>query len=128
MINPIEVVQSSNAMEEPQERVRRGSIWSSCSIFIYATAEPNSLPYGPNNSYRCLEYNRTRESRGPLDILNLVTDVVLLIGAAIFIISLLIVFSIVVLAIIREYSIKCYYDSNRSFITHVNTSCGIRSS
>ena len=112
-------------MEEQQEGIRRGN--GACSISIYATTEPTALPYGPNSSYRCIEINGIRESRGPLDILNLVTDVVLLIGAAIFIISLLIVFSIVVLAIIREYSIKCYYDSNRSFVTHVNTSCAIRS-
>ena len=116
-------------MEEQAENVPLDS--RGCVINILSPSEPNSPHRGRNASIRsnCSAGRRpfTHSSEGPLHILHLVTDTVLIIGAAIFIISIVIVFSIVVLAVIRVYSLKCYYDANLSmrFMTNVNNSCEI---
>ena len=102
-----------------------------CFINIQSTSEPSTPPSVPNSSCRRNSYTCGSPESGPLKILNLVTDAVLIIGAVIFIISLVIVFSIVGLAVIRVYSVRCYYDSNvsnRRFMSNVNNTCGILAS
>ena len=113
-------------MEEQIESASQdiGGCWAN----VQSTSEPSTPPSASIDPCRRNGYTCGSPSRGPLHILNLVTDVVLIIGAVIFVISLVIVFSIVGLAVIRVYSIRCYYDSNlsnRRFIPNVNNTCGI---
>ena len=66
-----------------------------CSINIHSPSEPSTPPLVPTASCGRTCYTCGSPSSGPLHVLNIVTDAVLIIGAAIFIISLVIVFSIV---------------------------------
>ena len=86
-----------------------------CSINIHSSSTDSVSPQNSRTMSALSNYfcNGTWDSSGPLHVLTLVTDAVLLVGAVIFIISLVIVFSIVVLAVIRVYSINCYYDSKK---------------
>ena len=97
------------------------------SVNFQSHREPSTPTFVPNVLYRQNSYTCGSPTSGPLHILNLVTDAVLIVSAAIFVISLIIVFSIVGLAVIRVYSIRCYYESNlnRRFMTNVNNTCGI---
>ena len=54
----------------------------------------------------------------PLDYLFRMTDIILIISAVIFAISIAVVFSVVALAMIRVFSIKEYHDHNISSMFH----------
>ena len=101
-----------------------------CSVNIQRPREHSTPSFVPNVLCRQNCYTCGSPTSGPLHILNAVTDAVLIVGAAIFVISLVIVFSIVVLAVIRVYSIRCYYESNlnRRLMANVNNTCGILTS
>ena len=79
-----------------------------------------------SESSRNRGFNGPRDCRDVLGIFVLLTDTCLCIGAIIFVISLVIVFSIVALAVVRVYTLSCYYDSNTNIRSIVNrtSSCG----
>ena len=117
-------------MEKMEDRPRNNSPGIlDCSINIHSSSTDSVSPQNSRTMSALSNYfcNGTWDSSGPLHVLTLVTDAVLLVGAVIFIISLVIVFSIVVLAVIRVYSINCYYDPklNMRFMTNSNTTCGV---
>ena len=79
-----------------------------------------------SDSSRNRSFIGPRDCRDVLGLFILLTDTCLFIGAIIFVISLIIVFSIVVLAVVRVYTLSCYYDSNMNIRSIVNrtSSCG----
>ena len=98
-----------------------------CSISIQ---DPTDLDFtsglSESDSFRNRGFNSPRDCRDVLGLFVLLTDTCLCIGAIIFVISLVIVFSIVVLAVVRAYTLSCYYDSNMNIRSIVNrtSSCG----
>ena len=68
------------------------------------------------------ECNNTAQLRDPLEVLNIITDICLIISAVILVISIGIVFSIVGLAIMRMYFIIGFNEANvtRRFMLNVN--------
>ena len=98
-----------------------------CSINIQDPTDfdfTSGLSESDSSRNRC--YNGPRDCRDVLGLFVLLTDTCLFIGAIIFVISLIIVFSIVVLAVVRVYTLSCYYDSNINIRSIVNrtSSCG----
>ena len=98
-----------------------------CSISIQ---DPTDLDFtsglSESDSSRNRGFDGPRECRDVLGLFVLLTDTCLCIGAIIFVISLVIVFSIVVLAVVRVYTLNCYYDSTINIRSIVNrtSSCG----
>ena len=101
-----------------------------CSINIQ---DPTDFDFTSGLSESDSSRNRgfgPRDCRDVLGLFVLLTDTCLFIGAIIFVISLVIVFSIVVLAVVRVYTLSCYYVSNINIRSIVNrtSSCGALSS
>ena len=98
-----------------------------CSINIQ---DPTDFDFtsrlSESDSSRKRSFDGPRDCRDVLGLFILLTDTCLFIGAIIFVISLVIVFSIVVLAVVRAYTLSCYYDSNMNIRSIVNqtSSCG----
>jgi hypothetical protein len=83
------------------------------SIDFYTNVEPTSSVYRNitrgRNSYNV----ENGQSNGPLEFLFRMTDIILIIGAAIFAISIAVIISLVAVAVFRVYSIRGFYDYNR---------------
>ena len=98
-----------------------------CSISIQ---DPTDLDFtsglSESDSFRNRGFNGQRDCRDALGLFVLLTDTCVCIGSIIFVISLVIDFSIVALAVVRVYTPSCYYDSNINISSIVNRtrSCG----
>ena len=98
-----------------------------CSINMqYPTDLDFTSGLSESDSSRNRGFNGPRDCRDVLGLFVLLTDTCVCIGAIIFVISLVIVFSIVALAVVRVYTLNCYYDSNINIRSIVNrtSSCG----
>ena len=85
------------------------------SVKIYTNIDPNSNTYVTNTRGRASVSVENGQIQGPLSVLFRITDIVLIIWAAMFAISLAVIFLIVVLGVVRAYSIRGFYGSNRDF-------------
>ena len=98
-----------------------------CSINIQDPTDFDfTLGLSESDSSRNRGFNGPRDCRDVLGLFVLLTDTCVCIGAIIFVISLVIDFSIVALAVVRVYTLNCYYDSNINIRSIVNrtSSCG----
>lgn len=82
------------------------------SINIHANNTNNVSAYATNIPLSNRERNNTRQSRDALKMLILITNICLIIGAVIVVLSLCITFSTVGLALFRMYLIEGYPKAN----------------
>ena len=90
------------------------------SIDFYTNDEPTSSAHRSNTRDRNSYNVENEQSNGPLEFLFRMTDIILIIGAAIFAISIAVIISIVVIAVIRVYNTRGFYDYNRNFWFRTN--------
>ena len=75
-------------------------------VDFYTNDEPTSSADRTNTRDRNIYNVENEQWNGALDFLFRMTDIILIIGAAIFAISIAVIFSIVAIAIIRVYNIQ----------------------
>ena len=137
---------SANPHLQATEGIRNGA--ETCSITVHSNynSRTNLQPFSnsftslniPNSGTNLMTFSRsctslnipftngecnsTAELRDPLEVLNIITEICLIIGAVIAVISMGIVFFIVGLAIMRMPFIKGYYEENviRRVMLNVN--------
>ena len=118
---------SANPHLNPTDGIRHGT--ETCSITIHSNYSSRSNLQTFSHSFTSLnipftngDCNNTTQLRDPLEVLNIITDICLIISAVIVVVSIGIVFSIVGLAIMRMYFIIGFNEANvtRRFMLNVN--------